>query len=82
MELINNKNKLLKVDLVAELQKGSKVAEAAHCFSIYVKRADIKCIGISPTLKDFPARGGVSSLVKEYDLSCDIYESDIPLRNN
>lgn len=46
-----------------------------------VKKTDIKRIGISPTLKYTPARGGVSSLVKEYDLSCDIYESDIPLRN-
>lgn len=35
MELIDNKNKTLKDDLVAELQKGSKVAIAASCFSIY-----------------------------------------------
>lgn len=35
MELIDNKNKTLKEDLVAELQKGSKVSIAASCFSIY-----------------------------------------------
>ena len=35
MELINNVNKTLKDDLIAELHNGSKVAIAASCFSIY-----------------------------------------------
>ncbi|MBR3902107.1 MAG: DEAD/DEAH box helicase family protein [Akkermansia sp.] len=35
MELIDNKSKTLKNDLVAELRKGSKVSIAASCFSIY-----------------------------------------------
>ena len=35
MELIDNKSKTLKYDLVAELKKGSKVSIAASCFSIY-----------------------------------------------
>lgn len=35
MELIDNKRKTLKDDLVAELKKGSKVSIAASCFSIY-----------------------------------------------
>ena len=35
MELIDNVNKTLKADLVAELHGGSKVAIAASCFSIY-----------------------------------------------
>ena len=35
MELIDNKNKTLKDDLVAELKQGSKVSIAASCFSIY-----------------------------------------------
>ncbi len=35
MEFIDNINKTLKADLVAELHKGSKVAIAASCFSIY-----------------------------------------------
>lgn len=35
MELIDNKSKTLKDDLVEELKKGSKVSIAASCFSIY-----------------------------------------------
>lgn len=35
MELIDNVNKTLKDDLVAELNKGSKISIAASCFSIY-----------------------------------------------
>ena len=35
MELIDNKSKTLKDDLVAELKKGGKVSIAASCFSIY-----------------------------------------------
>ena len=35
MELIDNINKTLKTDLVAELHSGSRVAIAASCFSIY-----------------------------------------------
>ncbi len=35
MELIDNINKTLKDDLVAELHKGSKISIAASCFSIY-----------------------------------------------
>ena len=35
MELIDNINKTLKGDFVAELRSGSKVAIAASCFSIY-----------------------------------------------
>lgn len=35
MELIDNKNKTLKDDLITELRKGSKVSIAASCFSIY-----------------------------------------------
>ena len=35
MELIDNKNKILKDDLMDELKCGSKVSIAASCFSIY-----------------------------------------------
>ena len=35
MELIDNKSKTLKYDLIAELRNGSKVSIAASCFSIY-----------------------------------------------
>ena len=35
MELIDNINKTLKDDFVAELHDGSRVAIAASCFSIY-----------------------------------------------
>ncbi len=35
MELIDNKKKTLKDDLITELRKGSKVSIAASCFSIY-----------------------------------------------
>lgn len=35
MELIDNKSKTLKDDLIAELRNGSKVSIAASCFSIY-----------------------------------------------
>jgi hypothetical protein len=34
-ELIDNKNKTLKDDLVVEITRGSKVSIAAACFSIY-----------------------------------------------
>lgn len=77
IRLHNNSNKHEKL--------GVKVRQSNGLFIPYVempvKKTDIKRIGISPTLKDSPAKGGVSSLVKECDLSCDIYESDIPLRN-
>lgn len=35
MELIDNKNKILKDDLSIEIKKGSKLSIAAACFSIY-----------------------------------------------
>lgn len=35
MELIDNRNKILKEDLSDELKKGSKLSIAAACFSIY-----------------------------------------------
>ncbi|MBO5698837.1 MAG: DEAD/DEAH box helicase family protein [Bacteroidaceae bacterium] len=35
MEFIDNTNKTLKEDFVAEIRKGSKIAIAASCFSIY-----------------------------------------------
>ena len=35
MELIDNLNKTLKDDLIAEIKSGSKVSIAASCFSIY-----------------------------------------------
>lgn len=35
MELIDNKTKTLKEDVLAELKKGSKLSVAAACFSIY-----------------------------------------------
>lgn len=35
IEIINNKDKLLKDDLSSEIKKGSKLSIAAACFSIY-----------------------------------------------
>ena len=35
IEIINNKDKLLKDDLASEIKKGSKLSIAAACFSIY-----------------------------------------------
>lgn len=35
MELIDNRNKILKEDLSSELKSGSKLSIAAACFSIY-----------------------------------------------
>ena len=35
MELIDNRNKILKEDLASELKSGSKMSIAAACFSIY-----------------------------------------------